>query len=62
MGKFSIREIRNGMYLTEEIGGVYTFGKEEDRVVFYSEKDATNLLEYLNDTTGYCCVLLDETK
>ena len=62
MNKFSIREAENGMYLTEEINGKYTFGKEEDRIIFYDEAEAESVLEYLNDTTEYCCVLLDENK
>lgn len=62
MDKFSIREAENGMYLTEEINGKHTFGKEEDRIIFYDETEAESVLEYLNDTTEYCCVLLDENK
>lgn len=62
MNKFSIREVKSGMYLTEEIDGKYVFGKEEDRIIFYYETEAESVLEYLNDTTEYCCVLLDENK
>jgi hypothetical protein len=62
MSGFSIREAENGMCLTEEINGKYTFGKEEDRIIFYDETEAESILEYLNDTTEYCCVLLDESK
>jgi hypothetical protein len=62
MNGFSIREAENGMYLTEEINGQYTFGKEEDSIIFYEETEAESILEYLNDTTEYCCVLLDESK
>lgn len=62
MDKFSIRETENGMFLTEEINGKYTFGKEEDRIIFYDETEAESVLEYLNDATEYCCVLLDESK
>ena len=62
MDKFSIREAENGMYLTEEINGKYTFGKEEDRIIFYDTTEAESILEYLNDTTEYCCVLLDENN
>ena len=62
MEKFSIKEMETGMYLTEEVNGKYTFGKEEDRIIFYDEVDAESTLEYLNDTTEYCCVLLDENK
>ena len=62
MNKFSIKEAENGMYLTEEINGIYVFGKEEDRIIFYDEAEAENVLEYLNDATEYCCVLLDETR
>ena len=60
--KFSIREVENGTYLTEENNGKYAFGKEEDRIIFYDEIEAESILEYLNDTTEYCCVLLDENK
>ena len=62
MNRFSIREAENGMYLTEEINGKYTFGKEEDRIIFYDETEAESILKYLNDATEYCCVLLDENK
>ena len=62
MNKFSIREAENGMYLMEEINGKYTFGKEEDRLIFYDETEAENVLKYLNDVTEYCCILLDENK
>lgn len=62
MDKFSIREAENGMYLTEENNGKYTLGKEEDRIIFYNETEAENVLEYLNDTTEYCCILMDENK
>lgn len=62
MDKFSIREAENGMYLTEEINGKYTFGKEEDRIIFYDTTEAESIMEYLNDTTEYCCVLLDENN
>lgn len=60
--QFSIREMKNGMYLTEENNGKYTFGKEEDRIIFYDEIEAEGVLEYLNNTTELCCVLLDENK
>ena len=60
MNKFSIKEVKNGMYLTEEINGKYTFGKEEDRIIFYDEIEADIVLEYLNDMTEHCCVLLAE--
>ena len=62
MNMFSIREAENGMYLTEENKGKYTFGKEEDRIIFYDETEAESVLEYLNDATEYCCVLLDENN
>ena len=62
MNKFSIREAKNGMYLTEENNGKYTFGKEEDRIIFYDETEAECVLEYLNDVSEYCCVLLDESN
>lgn len=62
MKKYSIREAENGMYLTEENNGKYTFSKEEDRIIFYKEAEAESVLVYLNDTTEYCCVLLDENK
>lgn len=62
MNKFSIREVENGMYLTEEISGKCVFGKEEDRIIFYDKTEAESILEYLNDITEYCCVLLDENK
>ena len=62
MDKFSIREAESGMYLTEEKNGKYVFGKEEDRIIFYDEIEAEGVLEYLNDVTEYCCVLLDESK
>lgn len=62
MDKFSIKEAENGLYLTEEINDKYTFGKEENRIIFYDEAEAESVLEYLNDTTEYCCVLLDENK
>ena len=61
MKKFSIKEIASGTYLTEEANGKYTFGKEEDRIIFYDEADAENVLEFLNGETDLCCVLLSET-
>ena len=50
------------MYLTEENNGKYTFGKEEDRIIFYNKTEAESVLEYLNDVTEHCCVLLNENK
>lgn len=60
MAKFSIMEITNKVYLTNEVDGKYIFGKEEDRIIFYDEADAENVLEFLNDETDLCCVLLNE--
>ena len=60
--KFSIKEIENGAYFIAKDDDIYTFGKEEERTIFYDKTEAENILEYLNETTELCCVLLDENN
>jgi hypothetical protein len=62
INKFSIKEIKNGTFLTQDNLNQYVFGKEEERTIFYDKTEAENILEYLNCATEYCCVLLDENK
>ena len=57
----SIIDAESGQYLVEENNGVCVFGSAENRILFYDEADAESTLEFLNDTTEYCCVLVAES-
>lgn len=58
--KSSIYEQKSEKYLVSESDGEFTLGDAEERLLFYDEAEAENVLMMLNDTTDLCFVLLEE--
>lgn len=57
---FSIMEIQSRLFLTEDAGGNLCFGSEDERLIFYDETDAENVLLMLNEEYEGCYTLLNE--
>lgn len=58
--KASIKEIETGKYIIGEHNGKYQLGNKEERLFFFDECEAENILDELNEETGMCFSLIDE--
>lgn len=56
----SIKDIASGLYLVGLANGEFELGCEEDRLLFYDEAEAENVLDKGNDLYKACFVLLLE--
>ena len=56
----SIKDIASGLYLISVANGEFELGCEEDRLLFYNEAEAENVLDEGNDLYKACFVLIRE--
>lgn len=56
----SIKDIATGLYLVSVANGEFELGCEEDRLLFYNEAEAENVLDEGNDLYKACFVLIRE--
>ena len=59
---YSIKAIEIQKWLVAENNGKYDFGQEYERIIFHDRAEAENILNYLNDETEHCCILLIEKE
>ena len=59
MYKASLKNIEHENYF---IYKGYVFGEEEERMIFFDETEAENMLDELNEQTKLSWVLIDENK
>lgn len=60
--KASIKEIQTGKFIVGKPEDKYQLGDKEDRICFYDEADAENVLNELNDTTDLCFCIINELE
>ena len=58
----SIKDITSGLYLISVANSDIELGVEEDRLLFYDEAEAENVLDMCNDVYKACFILLLEAK